>query len=507
MPNESSFTDLHRALTDRYDLEELRTLCAQLGVPFDDLRGEGRSAKARELILWLQRHSRLNELIAVLASQEITKVEAPFAPVAELLTRAQEQEDWAEEKPPDQQRKTMTEQTEYKYDAFISYSHADRAWVWDELLPRLERAGLRVCVDDLDFEIGVPSLINMERAVDNSRHTLVVLTPDWIKSEWTEFESLLVGTADPAGRRRKLIPLMLKSCKLPPRIAMLTYADFARPLEHEAQMTRLVRSLGSATETLSHAESSKKRPHMAITPNPFTDTLAIRDPARFVGREALLERLLHLLRGGSVALVGERKIGKSSLLHRLADLLQREPGQVIVFWDFFDPVDVEQLLAQAIKALDSDGKKWNDFKQAVRGRRVVLLLDEFDLAPERGFDLDMLRGCRALCQAERGLRLVTASRVLPKEIFPDPSKGSWPYDFLGVQRLGPFTEDEAQRLLTHPWVSDVLYFDTPTCEELIALSSCHPYRLQRTAHHRYEALCDPTYDWRAAYERDMEALQ
>jgi hypothetical protein len=30
----------------------------------------------------------------------------------------------------------MTEQAEYTYDVFFSYSHVDRAWVWDELLPR-----------------------------------------------------------------------------------------------------------------------------------------------------------------------------------------------------------------------------------------------------------------------------------------------------------------------------------------------------------------------------------
>ena len=69
MPNEPSFTDLHQALIDRYDLEELRTLCAQFGVPFDDLRGEGRSAKARELILWLQRRGRLDELIVAFIGQ------------------------------------------------------------------------------------------------------------------------------------------------------------------------------------------------------------------------------------------------------------------------------------------------------------------------------------------------------------------------------------------------------------------------------------------------------
>jgi len=40
-----------------------------------------------------------------------------------------------------------------------------------------------------------------------------------------------------------------------------------------------------------------------------------------------------------------------------------------------------------------------------------------------------------------------------------------------------------------------------------ALSAGHPYRLQRAAHHRYEALADPHYDWRAGYERDMEVLE
>jgi len=250
-----------------------------------------------------------------------------------------------------------------------------------------------------------------------------------------------------------------------------------------------------------------RKPGPPRVANPFTDVFAIHDPARFIGREAVLERLLRVLKGGSVALVGERKIGKSSLLHHLTDRLRQEPSQVVLFWDFFDPVDATRLLVQAIQELGTDGETWDDFKRAVRNRRAVLLLDEFDVAPGQGFDLDFMRGFRALCQAERGLRLVTASRTLPKEIFPDPGKGSWPYDFLGVQRLGPFTQNEARRLLAHLWATDAPHFDAPTCEELVALSACHPYRLQRAAHHRYEALHDPAYDWRAGYELDMEALQ
>jgi hypothetical protein len=139
----------------------------------------------------------------------------------------------------------MAEQADYTHDVFISYSHADREWVEHTLLPQLESAGLKVVIDYRDFELGVASLVNMERAVDSSRHTLVVLTPAWIESEWTQFESLLVGTADPAGRRRKLIPLLLKPCKLPTHIEILTRADFTQPSEREKEMDKLVKSISA----------------------------------------------------------------------------------------------------------------------------------------------------------------------------------------------------------------------------------------------------------------------
>jgi len=239
--------------------------------------------------------------------------------------------------------------------------------------------------------------------------------------------------------------------------------------------------------------------------NPFTDILAVRDPARFVGRERLLERVLRLLETGSVALVGERKIGKSSILWQLKR--QLESSGSVLFWDFFEPAPAQQLLRETVGHLGGSGDTWEDFRRAVRGRRVTLLLDELDLALERGFDLDTLRGCRALCQREAGFRLVTASRARPGDIFPKPEKGSTPWDFLHPTEVGSFTEEEARRLLDHPWAPEAPRFDGATCRELIALSGRHPYRLQRAAYHRYETLADPDYDWRAEYERDMlEAL-
>jgi hypothetical protein len=142
----------------------------------------------------------------------------------------------------------VTETTTYAYDLYLSYTAADRAWVTAELLPALEQRGLRLCLPERDFDIGHPKLVNIERALARSRHTLLVMTPAWLASEWQEFEGLLVSTTDPAGRLRRLIPLLLEACPLPPRIAMLTYADFTEPAQRSFAMKRLLHALGTQAQ-------------------------------------------------------------------------------------------------------------------------------------------------------------------------------------------------------------------------------------------------------------------
>lgn len=54
---------LHRILSTRFSLEEFRTFCFDLGVNFDTLPGEGLKGKARELVMYCERHKRIRELI------------------------------------------------------------------------------------------------------------------------------------------------------------------------------------------------------------------------------------------------------------------------------------------------------------------------------------------------------------------------------------------------------------------------------------------------------------
>ena len=76
------------------------------------------------------------------------------------------------------------------YDAFISYSGLDYKWVCFNLLPQLENHNppYRVCVHDRDFMPGAYIEDNIMEAVQSSRRMIMVLSQNYLKSEWCMLE-------------------------------------------------------------------------------------------------------------------------------------------------------------------------------------------------------------------------------------------------------------------------------------------------------------------------------
>lgn len=240
-----------------------------------------------------------------------------------------------------------------------------------------------------------------------------------------------------------------------------------------------------------------------LPPNPFSEILAIRDPVRFIGRSKELTRLQAMLSNGSVALLGEPKIGRSSLLRQLA---QRWQGEVIGPLDCHSFEDINDFYNELSQQLALANPEWRTLRTALSGRALLLLLDEFDSAPDWGMNSEHLRRFRSLCDSNRQLHLVTTSRKPLKELFPDGGRGSPAYNFLLPLTLAHLEKHEAQQLLTHPWSQSGTIFDEPTCYNLLALAGTHPFRLQRAAYHHYEYLSDTSYGWQLAYQEDMEHL-
>lgn len=135
---------------------------------------------------------------------------------------------------------TSSNMPTYTFDAFISYSHKDKRWVRNILLPFLEKNNAKVIIDFRDFEPGAPLIVEMERAVKESRKTIIVLTNNYLKSAWGEFESIIAATLDPAGRNRKLLPILREKVQLPTRISYLTYIDFTDDMSESLSWEKLI---------------------------------------------------------------------------------------------------------------------------------------------------------------------------------------------------------------------------------------------------------------------------
>ena len=76
-------------LDEYYNLDEFRELCFNLGVDFDNLGGEGKRGKARELLLLIYRQDRLAELLA-----QVTEEDRPTVPLPDLPTLRKQAKTW-----------------------------------------------------------------------------------------------------------------------------------------------------------------------------------------------------------------------------------------------------------------------------------------------------------------------------------------------------------------------------------------------------------------------------
>ncbi len=279
---------------------------------------------------------------------------------------------------------------------FISYSHYDKAWVCEWLLPRLEAAGLKVLIDTRDFAVGTPALVNIEQAIEASRRTLLVLTPHWVASEWTNFEALLEETSDPIGLRGRLLPLMLETCAPPKRLAIFTYADFRDPAGRDAALERLLRQI---TDEEVGSPSRTGRPRL---PNLVPSTLPPQP--YFFGREVELQSIADAIspeaRTWGALIDGPGGIGKTALAVRAgylapaadfarkiflsAKVRELTPAGEQPLADFMLPnymallAELARELGEADIAKSDPAERANTVRRALAGKRALIVIDNLE---------------------------------------------------------------------------------------------------------------------------------
>jgi len=209
------------------------------------------------------------------------------------------------------------------YDLFVSYAAADRAWVEGYLLDALNAAGVR-CHSEAAFALGVPRLLEFERAVRESQRTLLVLSPAYLAEGFGQFTDLLAQSYGLETATWPVIPLILQAVELPPRLAMLTALDATNPATWPQVVERLC------------AELQRPLPGPAPKPPcPYPGMVPFQaDDARFFyGREQEIEELWRRLRRQRCLwIIGPSGSGKSSLVFAglVPKLHEREPDHWLV---------------------------------------------------------------------------------------------------------------------------------------------------------------------------------
>ena len=93
---------------------------------------------------------------------------------------------------------------------FVSYSHRQSQWVWERLVPILRAAGCaEVLIDRERFRAGRGVKGQMDATQDQADVSLLVLTPDYLASDYCRHEMARAIAADPDFKRGKMLPVKL----------------------------------------------------------------------------------------------------------------------------------------------------------------------------------------------------------------------------------------------------------------------------------------------------------
>jgi hypothetical protein len=140
------------------------------------------------------------------------------------------------------------------YDVFLSHNRQHKAWV-RELCRLLRGEGLKVFFDEDSIDPGENVVRAIERAIEASRHVILVATHSSMASEWVAMETALSIYKDPAASKTMLLPVMLEKLEpalIPLSLRALNYIDLTDLRTRDREFARLLKCLGLNAEASSH---------------------------------------------------------------------------------------------------------------------------------------------------------------------------------------------------------------------------------------------------------------
>jgi Novel STAND NTPase 2 len=254
--------------------------------------------------------------------------------------------------------------------------------------------------------------------------------------------------------------------------------------------------------------------------NPFTFGNPIKDPARFYGREAEIRQITNRLLSSaheSTSIIGERRIGKTSLLYHLSNpqvsaQLGLTPDKFcIVYADFQGLTDItptrfwQRVLRMMSRSVCDESLKpsleqlskqdsfdlfdLEDLFEASqdKGLTIMLMMDEFEYVTQNpNFKSDFFGGLRALA-IHHGVALLPATRrELVDLCHSEEIKGSPFFNIFANVVLRPFSHEQARELIGGYTADSEHALSQEETNLVINLAGGYPFFVQMAGHYLVE---------------------
>jgi len=303
--------------------------------------------------------------------------------------------------------------------------------------------------------------------------------------------------------------------ELPPDVAALITACLAkepagRPASFEA-VSRLLAALapaGEVTVETTIARSARLAPlagpARTSKRNPYLNRVMIKNPEDFFGRRKEITKIYSRLDAPhpqSISIVGERRIGKSSLLnyvyHRANRRrnMTRHADSVFVYLDFqhdkdftvakfvdflFSAFDYELQGKPACKDRDRTLAQLKMVVQEMTAldKRIIVLMDEFEvITNNQNFDSDFFSFLRALANSYK-VAYVTSSCLELQALCHNQDISDSPFfNIFSNLPLRPFAREEALELIGGPSRREGVDL-SPHADRILDLAGRHPMMIQ-----------------------------
>ncbi|WP_354635294.1 LuxR C-terminal-related transcriptional regulator [Planktothricoides raciborskii] len=225
--------------------------------------------------------------------------------------------------------------------------------------------------------------------------------------------------------------------------------------------------------------------------NPFIPlTGRVDDPKLFFNREKEIRDIFELLNSGShVSVVGEKGIGKSSVLQAIcreakSQLLQPREG---IYLDLQSLENEDEFYMDLCDRLEITENRGIGLKRELKNKKLLLVMDKVEKLTEDGFIEGKIAGeLRGLAEGMNApLRLVFGSSQSLDQLYQDQGKLS-PFENLFIPvKLEPWDETTARAFIAQRLAPTPVSFSEEEISKIIAETGGHPQQLMQRCYETY----------------------